>query len=283
MAESPRLIPSPKVYMLARQALNCGDELDTDLKAFLENETTGAGWWSDAESDAEFLVETAGRLCYQSFDRPRPGGNKAYIGHVKAVNHGSVFEHAVWTLGIAGISRACSHELVRHRTGMSPSQLSQRYVDCSDVAFVVPPAMRRYHDEWSKLGDNQCQLRADPFQRWVEAREGDLEEYREWTDRLSADAPEGLTGTERRKWARQAARSVLPECTETKLVITANARMLRHAISLRASRHADAEIRSLFCKIHALMLMEAYELFCDYRRVDLADGSYELVSDLGGG
>ena len=87
------------------------------------------------------LVEVAGRLCYTSYARPRPGGNATYIGHILEVGHGSVLEHAVFNFIITGVSRSFTHELVRHRAGWSYSQLSQRFVDESACAFVEPDAI----------------------------------------------------------------------------------------------------------------------------------------------
>ena len=85
--------------------------------------------------------KTAGRVCYMSFAKPRPGGNHAYLNHILEVGHGSVLEHAVWCLVITGVSRSLTHELVRHRAGFSYSQLSQRYVDESVAEYVEPDAI----------------------------------------------------------------------------------------------------------------------------------------------
>src|SRR5205085_10734218 len=92
----------------------------------------------DTEIAGEKLAEIAGRVCYLSFARPRPGGNQAYLGHILEVGHGSVLEHAVWNFVFTGVSRTLTHELVRHRTGMGYSQLSQRYVDESVAEYVEP-------------------------------------------------------------------------------------------------------------------------------------------------
>src|SRR5919202_4719305 len=73
-----------------------------------------------------------------SFLRPRPGGNAAYLSHIKESGHGSVLEHAVWNFLITGVSRSLTHELIRHRAGMGYSQLSQRYVDESVAEYVEP-------------------------------------------------------------------------------------------------------------------------------------------------
>ena len=126
-----KIITEPSVYVVGRPSLH------TDLIDFLEDHHTD--WKSDSPRPAEVLVEGAGRLCYMSFNTPRPGGNAAYIKHILEAGHGSVLEHAVWNFIITGVSRSLTHELVRHRAGLAYSQLSQRYVDESDVGFVLPP------------------------------------------------------------------------------------------------------------------------------------------------
>ena len=75
-----------------------------------------------------------------------------YLRNILRQGHGSVFEHAQYVVPIEGISRSCSHELVRHRAGWGWSQLSQRYVDESDAAFVMPPGDRRrqLEAEWTE-------------------------------------------------------------------------------------------------------------------------------------
>ena len=84
--------------------------------------------------------------------------------------------------------------------------------------------------------------------------------------------------TLRRKLARQAARSVLPNATETKIFVTANARALRHFIEMRASRHAEVEIRKLAVKVLQIMQTEAPHLFGDYQLVPLPDGTFEAAT-----
>src|SRR5947208_2776084 len=126
-----RVITTPSVYVLGRQTVD-----DAELNRFLADH--GVSWESDSEVAAEVLTETAGRVCYMSFAKPRPGGNAAYLTHIKEVGHGSVLEHAVWNLLITGVSRSLTHELIRHRAGMGYSQLSQRYVDESVAEYVEP-------------------------------------------------------------------------------------------------------------------------------------------------
>src|SRR5580692_4926642 len=112
-----RIISEPSVYLIGRQTID-----DSALDKFLSDH--GVSWESDSEVAAEVITETAGRTCYMSFAKPRPGGNAAYLTHIKEVGHGSVLEHAVWNLLITGVSRSCTHELARHRAGFGFSQLS---------------------------------------------------------------------------------------------------------------------------------------------------------------
>ena len=126
-----RILREPQIYLLGKQATN-----DAEVDRFLNDH--GVAWQTDTEVAGEHLVEVAGRVCYMSFAKPRPGGNNAYIQHILEVGHGSVLEHAVWNFLITGVSRSFTHELVRHRAGMGYSQLSQRYVDESVAEYVEP-------------------------------------------------------------------------------------------------------------------------------------------------
>src|SRR5205823_10643705 len=105
---SIRVLHEPTVYLVGRQVLE-----PAELDRFLADH--GVSWQSDPEVAGEYLTEVAGRVCYMSFARPRPGGNQAYLDHILEVGHGSVLEHAVGDFVFTGISRSCSHELVRHR------------------------------------------------------------------------------------------------------------------------------------------------------------------------
>src|SRR5262249_35818741 len=131
LSNNIKLIREPKVYVMSRQVVD-----DAALDKFLADH--GVTWETDTEVAGEHLVEVAGRVCYMSFAKPRPGGNKAYIDHILEVGHGSVLEHAVWNFLFTGISRTLTHELIRHRAGWGYSQLSQRYVDESVAEYVEP-------------------------------------------------------------------------------------------------------------------------------------------------
>ena len=98
-------------------------------------------WGTDADG-GEALVEFAGRACYQSWSKPNPktATNAGYLRHIIDVGHFSVLEHASVSFYITGISRSCTHELIRHRH-FSYSQLSQRYVPENESQIVVPPGI----------------------------------------------------------------------------------------------------------------------------------------------
>src|SRR5262249_21415343 len=237
-----RIISEPAVYLVGRQSLD-----QSELDRFLVEH--GVSWQSDSEIAAEVLTETSGRLCYMSFAKPRPGGNSTYLHHIKEVGHGSVLEHAVWSFLITGVSRSLTHELVRHRAGFAYSQLSQRYVDESHASFVVPPAM---------IGDEALttawRQQVDAAQQQYVALVADLMERYGWV----ADK------VHRRKMAREAARSVLPNATETKIVVTGNARAWRTMLELRSSEGAELEIRRCAVALLRLLRTEAPGFFSDF-------------------
>jgi thymidylate synthase (FAD) len=256
-ANDIRVIREPTVYLLGRQTIE-----PAELSRFLAEH--GVAWETDTEIAAEHLVEVAGRVCYMSFARPRPGGNQAYLDHILDVGHGSVLEHAVWNLLFVGVSRSLTHELIRHRAGFGYSQLSQRYVDESVAEYVEPQ-----------------EIAADPELHaiWLDAIAQSHGAYMLLAEKLQAKLQSEPDRTLRRKLARQAARSVLPNATETKIFVTANARALRHFIELRASRHAEVEIRKLAVAVLQLMQKEAPHIFHDYELTPLPDGTFEAVTE----
>lgn len=247
------IITEPTVYLVGKQTMQ-----DAELSRFLADH--GVNWESDSDRPAEVLTETAGRVCYMSFAKPRPGGNAAYLEHIKEVGHGSVLEHAVWNFVVTGVSRSLTHELVRHRAGWSYSQLSQRYVDESVAEYVEPDIIA-----------NDPELHAI----WLDAINHAHEAYVRLADKLAAKFAYAVS-TDHRKAARQAARSVLPNATETKIFVTANARALRHFLEQRGSRHAEPEIRKLAGKVLELLRGDSPNLFGDYYLVPMSDGTSEI-------
>jgi thymidylate synthase (FAD) len=255
-APDVRVLREPAVYLVGRQVVDAAE-----LDRFLSEH--GVSWQTDTEVAGEHLAEVAGRVCYMSFAKPRPGGNKTYLGHILEVGHGSVLEHAAWNFVFTGISRSLTHELIRHRAGWGYSQLSQRYVDESVAEYVEPDV-----------------IADDPEMHalWLEAVGHAHRAYVKLVEKLAEHYKDEPDRTQRRKLARQAARSVLPNATETKIFATANARALRHFIEMRASRHAEVEIRKLAVALLRIMQREAPNLFADYSLVPLGDSTFEATT-----
>ncbi len=253
-----RIITEPEVYVVGRQTLD-----STEVQRFLTDHE--AEWQTDLEGperSAELIVELAGRVCYLSFgEKQFRKTNASYVGNLIDQAHGSVLEHAVWDLLITGVSRSLTHELVRHRAGTAISQLSQRYVDESTADFVEPAII---------AGDPELHA------TWLAAIESAHQAYNALVEGLAArverEHPD-LKRTQRRKMAREAARSVLPNATETKLLFSANVRALRWIVTLRGSEGAEPEIRRLAVKLCRTMQREAPNLFGDLEIVPLADGT----------
>jgi len=245
-------VTRPKVYLLGRQAI-----VEEELTRFLSDE--GLQFATDTAEAAEVLAEIAGRTCYMSFGRGRKS-NQEYIENILSSKHGSVLEHAVWNLLITGISRALTHELVRHRAGFGYSQLSQRYVDESDARYVVPPLYQQNEDLRNKWQATVDLVRA-AYENLAAAT----------TDFVQQQHPE-MPPRDRRKWARQAARSILPNACETKIFVTGNSRAWRHFLELRGSIHADTEIRLLAVEVARVLTKEAPNIFHDVEIIDEPDG-----------
>lgn len=205
--------------------------------------------WLGEGTDGEKLAEFAGRLCYMSQANPAKRQTREYLDNIKKQGHGSVLEHANYSLLVEGVSRSLTHELVRHRAGFAYSQLSQRYVDESTASFVVPPAI---------AGDENLEkswkTQIDEAQKtYVELVAQLMERYGWVSDRVH-----------RRKMAREAARAVLPNATETKIVVTGNVRAWRTMLELRSSEGAELEIRRFAVTTLRLMQQEAPGFFSDF-------------------
>ena len=182
-------------------------------------------------TDAETLVTFAGRSCYESWHRPTEKTRKDadYIERtIFEQKHGSILEHATATLHITGMSRACLLELERHRL-LSFSVRSQRFVDESGANIVLPPVYRYAQPETA-------------LHRAAELLEGIAQDLDSHYEGLVAEAE--IDG-HKRKQAREAARAILPNMTETKVIVTANLRAWLEVIERRTAPDADAEIQEV--------------------------------------
>lgn len=188
-------------------------------------------------NDAEEMMEFAGRGCYQAFHKPNPATKQTpdYLKNIIAQGHESVLEHATVSFYITGVSRALTHELVRHRH-LNYSQQSQRFVNEEEARLVLPPAVKP----------------ESPAARALQkATQLSLETYKGMVRFLQEE--EGLP----RKQAREAARAVLPNCIETRITVTGNHRALRQYLWRRLDPAADAEIR----EVSKLMFKELYVIY----------------------
>lgn len=188
--------------------------------------------------DPEQVAAAAARLCYSAADisqlmeRSRDD-HAALLAKILDLGHFSVLEHASFSFGIEGISRACSHQLVRHRIA-SYSQQSQRYVAVRErFAAVMPPTIA-VNPELAERFEN---LLNDCHSLY-----GEL---------MAAGIP------------AEDARFVLPNAAETKLVMTMNARELRHFFALRCCRRAQWEIRAMATAMLRVCKPVAPLLFAD--------------------
>lgn len=177
----------------------------------------------------EALIEHAGRVCYRSESRGNPA---AFLRARLREGHESIIEHASATFEISGISRACSHQLVRHRLA-SYSQESQRYVDMTDPDLVVPDSIQSSSEAteiWSSFVDQVKDVYSD------------------------------LRGLGIRK---EDARFILPNAAETRIVMTMNFREFRHFFRLRLAPEAQWEIRRVALAILKQLAPHAPTVFGD--------------------
>jgi len=178
----------------------------------------------------EELIEAAGRSCYRSEPKGKPGD---FVRRRLAEGHESIIEHASATFDITGISRACSHQLVRHRIA-SYSQESQRYVDMSQPEFVVPPSVE---------GSPEAQAAFTRFCDSVAAAYGELREL-------------GIR--------KEDARFLLPNATATRIIVTMNFRSWRHFIEMRLlDPGAQWEIREVARRVLDVLHEQAPSVFGD--------------------
>lgn len=184
--------------------------------------------------NAEKLIETAGRTAYLSFDKQGKNTEKTFIRMLIKGGHYSVLEHAYATFIISGISRAFTHQLVRHRL-CSYTQQSQRYVDESNFNYIEPGAIRNNpeaHSLFTKFMDN---------------------------------AKRTYSELQRVGIKNEDARFVLPNSVESQIVVTANLREWRHIISLRGSLDAQWEIRNVAIEILKILKKHASTTFDDFK------------------
>ena len=187
--------------------------------------------------EPELTVAIAARLCYSDSDisdlkdNAEPEKDRQLIRKVMGMGHTSVAEHVSFTFGVEGISRVTSHQLVRHRIGASYSQQSQRYVDSGNNFMVIPPSILDSMDAYTVYAAALRQAQ-DAYTKLTEL---------------------GIPPED--------ARYLLPNATETKIIITMNARELLHFFKHRCCDRAQWEIRAMANKMLQLCKQAAPTLF----------------------
>lgn len=193
----------------------------------------------------EELLEHAGRVCYRSESRGDPA---KFLRARLREGHESLIEHASATFEISGISRACSHQLVRHRLA-SYSQESQRYVDMSDPALVIPDAI---------ADDPRARAAWEGFVGHVKSTYQELREL-------------GVL--------KEDARFVLPNAAETRIIVTMNFRELLYFFHMRITPEAQWEIRRMAIEMLELLAPRAPAVFGEVLR-ELREEHPEFFPDL---
>lgn len=221
--------------------------------------------------EPEKLVATAAKLCYSSSDISslREGLTEdkieSFIDMLVSIGHESVMEHVSFTFGIEDISRACSHQLVRHRIA-SYSQKSQRYVNENGFEFVTPPeidAIPEAKAEFDRMM-NEITLSYD--------RLADLLTESHKTRFLADGLDEKSAQSKARKLANEDARFILPNACETKIVVTMNVRSLFNFFQHRCCNRAQWEIRAVANEMLRLCLEAAPHIFAHAGPSCVAEG-----------
>ncbi len=194
--------------------------------------------------EPEEVVAMAAKLCYspsgveQLKEKIETRDQTAFVEKLASIGHLSPIEHVSFTFGIEGISRACSHQLVRHRVA-SYSQQSQRYVKAEQFDYIIPPSIKQ-----------DDQITREFEKSMAEAQEN----YTRVLKRLEELGVHGEAG-------QQDARYLLPNAAETKIVVTMNARELLHFFRVRCCNRAQWEIREMAERMLALAQKVAPTIF----------------------
>lgn len=194
--------------------------------------------------EPEKTIATAAKLCYSSsdisslMDGLTQEKTESFINMLASIGHESPMEHVSFTFGIEGISRACSHQLVRHRIA-SYSQKSQRYVNEDGFEFITPPAIEAVAEAKEEF-DNQMQNLLNSYKKIAEIL---TDEHTKELVRSGMDESEAVKKA--KKMAYEDARFVLPNACETKIVVTMNVRSLFNFFKHRCCNRAQWEIKAV--------------------------------------
>ncbi|MBQ8965231.1 FAD-dependent thymidylate synthase [Ruminococcus sp.] len=194
--------------------------------------------------EPEKVIATAAKLCYSSSDigSLKDGLTddkiESFITMLASIGHESPMEHVSFTFGIEGISRACSHQLVRHRIA-SYSQKSQRYVNEDGFDFITPPEIEAVPEAKEEFERSMAEL-VESYNKIAEIL---TEKHK--ADFMARGQDEKTAARNARKKANEDARFVLPNACETKIVVTMNVRSLFNFFKHRCCNRAQWEIKAV--------------------------------------
>ena len=192
----------------------------------------------------EKLIAAAARLCYSDAGASEIMGNfsdekaAGFVDMLASIGHESPMEHVSFTFAIEGISRACSHQLVRHRIA-SYSQKSQRYVNENEFEFITPPEIQSCPEALSEFNLHMNAV-TESYKKIA-----DLLTKKHMQTFLDQGLSEKEAASKARKLANEDARFVLPNACETKILVTMNVRSLMNFFKHRCCNRAQWEIRAL--------------------------------------
>lgn len=210
--------------------------------------------------EPEKYIAAAAKLCYANTDVDTllEGLDEekisSFLEMLSSIGHESPIEHVSFTFAIEGISRACSHQLVRHRIA-SYSQQSQRYVSMDGFGYVTPPEIADI-PEALKLYDEEMERAAKSYERLA-----DILTEKHYQAMTAEGIDEKTARRDARKKANEDARFVLPNACETKIIVTMNARTLMNFFRLRCCNRAQWEIRAVAWEMLRLASAAAPTLF----------------------
>jgi len=236
-----KVFTEPEVFLIVEPHINFDG-----LGEFLRE----CGYPEAAEAmrqDPAMVVELGGRMCFGSYKKF--GQTEELVSRAVELGHGSIFEHACFTFAVARCSRGFTHQMVRHRAGFGYSQESTHYIkyDKDNIRFCVEPYS---YNTNLKQAIVQGSL------------ESNLECYEGLYDQLKAEKTTKHDSC-------SAARQLLPNAIEAKILITANIRAWRHFCEERGNMHNSLEIRVVACKIlkilqkRAKFLVYGLQIFLD--------------------
>ena len=194
--------------------------------------------------EPEKVISMAAKLCYSAVgvdeieENLTPENIDEFLNRLMSLGHESPLEHVTFTFAVEGISRACSHQLVRHRIA-SYSQQSQRYVKLDQFEYIIPPHINEIA-EARDLFIDKMKKDQEVYDKLVE-----LLFKKHYNKFIEIGKNEKAAKIKAEKWAIEDARYVFPNACETKIVFTMNVRSLYNFLHHRCCIRAQWEIREL--------------------------------------